>query len=71
MYETSRRSRVSRGRKIGYHTHRHTDTDGTTKRLKQVKVTGPARSGDKRVMAMVVVVVVAVAAAEAMVAARL
>lgn len=45
MYETSRQSQVNRGRKIGYHTHRHTDTDGTTKRLKQVKVTGPARGG--------------------------
>lgn len=45
MYETSRQSQVNRGRKIGYHTHRHTDTDGTTERLKQVKVTGPARGG--------------------------
>lgn len=64
MYETSRQSQVSRGRKIGYHTHRHTDTDGTTKRLKQVKVTGPARGGGKRVMAVAAVVaMVAVAAA--------
>lgn len=37
---------------IRYHTHRHTDTDGTTKRLKQVKVTGPAWGGGKRVMAV-------------------
>jgi len=67
MYETSRQSQVSRGRKIGYHTHRHTDTDGTTKRLKQVKVTGPARGGGKRVMAVAaaVVAMVAVAAAAA------
>lgn len=55
MYETSRQSQVSRGRKIRYHTHRHTDTNGTTKRLKQVKVTGPAWGGDKRVMAVAVV----------------
>lgn len=69
MYETSRQSQVSCGRKIGYHTHRHTDTDGTTKRLKQVKVTGPARGGGKRVMAVAAataaVAVVATAAEEA------
>lgn len=68
MYETSVWSRVNRGRKIGYHTHRHTDTDGTPKRLKQVKVTGPAdsgwgqtRNGCTAAAAAVVVVVVEVA----------
>lgn len=63
MYETSRQSQVSRGCKIGYHTHRHTDTDGTTKRLKQVKVTGPARGGGKRVMAVAAAAVAVVRAA--------